>query len=325
MNTSDLGIASNTGLFELTVGKNGVKGKIGTGGTNLSIGNVLGAIQGGKASAKSSQVRSYVSRNFGTNENVENSLRSLYGFGDERQNKLLNDILKGDAKLVLDDEAIVGDDGKTENAQTVLEDGKRVIHLSREAASSWQLGGITLGHEAYRDGVISDKEAQTLETRKAVGAHTDMTKRMLSDGLYTQSMLSLIDSNQNLQMDLIASSLGKDVFNSYIDGTYDSSADYWKLTVDGKIEWDGSKDLNVEYYNEWGNKLIKKKYIEDTTGSFSQSLLNYVGEERALQILEQALGKPISGTNDFSDEVVLSVTGMSAQSLQYLKENRPAE
>ena len=75
------------------VGKNGVKGKIGTGGTNLSIGNVLGAIQGRKASAKSSQVRSYVSRNVGTNKNVENSLRSLYGFGDKTQKTLLNDIL----------------------------------------------------------------------------------------------------------------------------------------------------------------------------------------------------------------------------------------
>ena len=54
-------------------------------------------------------------------------------------------------------------------------------------------------------------------------------------------------------------------------------------------------------------------------------MLEYVGEERALQILAKEAGREITNIYDFSDEVILSVTGMTSESLEYLKQNHPAE
>ena len=62
---------------------------------------------------------------------------------------------------------------------------------------------------------------------------------MLGDTMYTQMMSGIIAGDTNLQMDLLARSLGDEVFNDYVDGMYDSSEDYWRVHEDGTISWDG--------------------------------------------------------------------------------------
>jgi hypothetical protein len=52
-----------------------------------------------------------------------------------------------------------------------------------------------------------------------------------------------LSQNENLVRDLIAYNMGMDFFNSYVDGNYDSSADYWKLTREGNLEYDGFATL----------------------------------------------------------------------------------
>jgi murein DD-endopeptidase MepM/ murein hydrolase activator NlpD len=84
-----------------------------------------------------------------------------------------------------------------------------------------------LGHEAYRDGVVTDDNY--LETRTATAAHTEMAIRMIRDG----QSLSIL--NDNLIKDVIAYSQNTDAFNAYVDSNYDSSADYWKLMRDGTL------------------------------------------------------------------------------------------
>ena len=56
------------------------------------------------------------------------------------------------------------------------------------------------------------------------------------------------------------------------------SGDFWKLTDDGQIIWDGKKDL----INENG-EIIRI----DKTGSFSLSLLNWFGKDNSAALLEQ--------------------------------------
>lgn len=133
----------------------------------------------------------------------------------------------------------------------------------------WKELGLLIGHEAFRDGIVSDEQTQKEETREAVKGHTEMAEKMLGDVLYASSMKQLIDNNQNLQMDLLARALGEDFFNAYIDGTYDSSADYWLIHNNGSVSWDGNLNLYVEkdIYDKDGNLIINKKLVADENGN----------------------------------------------------------
>ena len=204
--------------------------------------------------------------------NVANMLRAQYGFGDKVQKAQLDSILKGNTELVF---------GNTTNgkAQTVDENGKRIVHMNMDKNGDWKMGAIMLGHESYRDGIVSSTDAQLAETRAAVAGHTDMTLRMMGDNLYAASMAQLVGSNQNLQIDLLARSLGTDVFNSYVDGMYDSSADYWKLMEDGSLAYDGKKDL----YDELGYLIYETK----ATG-LQSGLEEILGIDNAYALMKQA-------------------------------------
>ena len=93
-----------------------------------------------------------------------------------------------------------------------------------------------------------------------------------------------ISGDENLMADIAAymyalrggGEFDQQVFSDYVDGYYDSSADYWKLMNDGKIVWDGEKDLR----NEAG-EVVRI----DKTGSFSKSLLNWLGKNNAIKLL----------------------------------------
>jgi hypothetical protein len=115
--------------------------------------------------------------------------------------------------------------------------------------------GVNLQHEAYRDTIVDADNY--LETRDAVLSHTEMALRVAGDGLYTGLMLGLIGGNENLQSDLGAYFTAKDrndmsIFNAYVDNSYDSSADFWRLLGNGDLLNDGYaevRDIN-------GNVLV---------------------------------------------------------------------
>lgn len=108
------------------------------------------------------------------------ALRAQYGFGDDAQREQLDAILAGEAELVKG-----GVNSATAEAETQIEAGKRVVHLAgyREGMSpEEQLRlAITLGHEAYRDGVVGTSAEQKAETDSAVIGHTGMMTRMFED------------------------------------------------------------------------------------------------------------------------------------------------
>ncbi|MCR4948785.1 MAG: hypothetical protein K6A15_06505 [Treponema sp.] len=295
------GAKASTGLFEVSFGKDGVTGRIGMNGTDISLGNLMYAMDGALAADKSSKINRKV-----TNERVANAMRSLYGFGENIEKTLLEDLLNGDAILESG-----GTDGK---AQTVLgEDGKRHIYLNINDDTDWKEMGLMLSHEAHRDGLKGSADEQNKETVSAVKGHTEMAKRMMSDSLYYYDMNDLISGNQNLQMDLIASTLGDEIFEKYVNGTYDSSDDYWRMTWGGQLINDGQGwliDENGWYINADGthspdrqdNSLgangIETGLLNIIAGTSGQAYSSFSDEQiKAAQALMTGADKPMEPSN----------------------------
>ena len=219
----------NSGLLELHLGRDGVSMSLGTGGANVSFDNLRAAFRGAQVWNVKNRISTFIKKEEIFKDEI--ALRAQYGYGDDVQKKQLWDILNGDTKIVADAE---GDFF----AQTTIVNGQRVINLS-----GYKMGmsmeeqmflATILGHEAYRNGVITNDNY--LETRSATYAHTEMALRMIMDG-------QNLTINDNLLRDLIAYSYGSDFFNFYVDNYYDSSADYWKLTREGNLEYDGFATL----------------------------------------------------------------------------------
>ena len=315
LNISDFGAGASSGLLEMTLSKDrGVTARLGTGGTDLSLGTVASSLQGIKTLNKNMQITRAANRN--NMANAATALRAQYGFGDAKQLAQLEDILKGRTEL-----RSGSGDGK---AQTVTENGKRTVYLNNykeNMTREEQLAlGITLGHEAYRDGITGDAQSQFNETAESVLGHTALAKRIQSDSIYNDMMTGLINSDINLKNDMIAfdNALATGewgAFGSYVGNNYDYSADYWRLKADASIVFDGSRDLNVEYYDEWGNLRVKKGYITDETGSMSQSLAQYVGEERASQIL----GENWKNGKQYDSQTLKDVLGLSDSEIEKIK------
>jgi hypothetical protein len=250
-------------------------------------------------------------------------LRSQYGFGDAVQKGQLWEILAGDTLI-----AEGGVDKENAAAQTKREGDKRVVHLAgyRDGMSkAEQLAlGITLAHEAYRNGLDDGAEGQRLETNAAVEGHIAFAAALAK----TYGMGAI---GETMAQEVAAYTKAQSGDRSELEtilSDYDASKDYWRLKTDGTIVWDGSKDLNVEYYDENGTLRIKEGHIKDSTGSYSQSLALYIGEERATQLLKSNL----NNADLYDKQTIMDCLGVSAAEAasiqrsgiipQYISENQ---
>lgn len=266
LNISDFGAGASSGLLEMTLSKDrGVTARLGTGGTDLSFGTVSSSLQGIKTLNKNLQITRAANRN--NMANAATALRTQYGFGDEKQLAQLEEILNGRTELKRGN-----GDGK---AQTVVENGKRTVYLNsykENMTREEQFAlGITLGHEAYRDGIVGDAQSQFNETAEAVLGHTALAKRMQNDSLYNDMMTGLINSDMNLKNDMTvfdyAIAAGDwGAFGSYVGNNYDYSADYWRVTVN------------------------KDKYVTNVQEDGDSSIITYVDEERNFLDIDIAKG-----------------------------------
>lgn len=232
------------GMLEFSIGKDGISSKIGNGGTNISYSNIKSSISGASSLHKNSQINKTK-----YDKQTKDALRSQYGFGDKTAKKQLEEIIKGDTILKFDAAG-------SEVAQSVTENGQKIIHLNSALNDGFIDLGLTLQHEAHRDGIISDEQSQYIETVNAVAGHTQMALAMAIDKLYTKDMLNHISSDKNLQNDISAYMYAAytgntSLFAGYVGASYDSSADYWRFTKEGNIYWDGSDNL----YDEDGKLL----------------------------------------------------------------------
>ena len=291
LNISGFGAGASSGLLEMTLSRNrGVTARLGTGGTDLSYGTVSSSLAGIKALNKSIQITRAASRN--NMGSAATALRTQYGFGDDKQLAQLEEILKSRAEL----KRGTGDG----RAQTVTENGKRTVYLNsykENMTREEQLAlGITLGHEAYRDGITGDAQSQFNETAEAVLGHTALAKRMQSDSIYNDMMTGLINSDINLKSDISAFDYALatgdwGAFGSYVGNNYDYSADYWKLNRDGSLSYDGKANL----YDENG-KLIMKTDAKGIQGSLEEIL----EIDNAYYLMKQA-GMRWNGKNWLND------------------------
>ena len=300
-NISDFGAGASSGLLEMTLSKDrGVTTRLGTGGTDLSYGTVSSSLAGIKALNKHIQITRAANRS--NMSSAATALRTQYGFGDEKQLAQLEDILKGRAELKRGN-----GDGR---AQTVTENGNRTVYLNsynENMTREEQLAlGITLGHEAYRDGITGSAQSQFNETAEAVLGHTALAKRMQSDSMYNDIMTGLINADINLKNDISAFDYALatgdwGAFGSYVSDNYDYSADYWRITVDKNkyvtnVQEDGDS-LIITYVDEEENILD----IDIAKGSLTEQIASKYGYKQSKSEINNLMLKEF-GLNFSSDK-----------------------
>ena len=138
------------------------------------------AIQGAAVLGTNARINKYVKSPASGGFDSKDALRALskYGYGDGVQNTLFENLLSGKDKI-----NIGGGNGGA-FAETTRDGSGRTITLNNYHAGmspeDQMLLGVVLGHEAYRDGVVTADNS--LETRRAVLGHTNMAMRMLNGG-----------------------------------------------------------------------------------------------------------------------------------------------
>jgi hypothetical protein len=106
--------------LEMHLGNDGFSMGIGSGGTDISLGTIAAAASGAYNWNKNIQIEDAVKRN--KVSEAATSLRTQWGFGDAAALAQLDSVLKGEAELR-------ERSGSDSVAETVLENGKRVVYL----------------------------------------------------------------------------------------------------------------------------------------------------------------------------------------------------
>ena len=226
---------------------------------------------------------------------------NAYVFGDFTQENIAARIGTGKDTLVF---------GESEDAKWTADTvqngiGGRTITM-RDAGNSYN-NAIQLGHEAHRDGINGPDNY--LETRSAVTGHTEMAISMLKDG-------QGLSMSANLQNDIGAYMIGQDVFNAYVDGSYDSSGDYWKLTADGGLEYDGEgylRGVNGEYIRDKDGNKIGADGIEGGLITIMQKAGVNLTSEQAAQMLAEAGFQHTNPDSEDTSTWMWNITGEDGQ------------
>jgi len=247
---------NKTGILEMNFGSNGITANFGTGGIDVG-GALYDLTKRGIDYAQMVRIQDKETR--------ETAL-TAYGWGDWTAENTAIRIASGLDQLVF--EKNLDGNGYTTASSTTK---GRIISLNGKAATD--MNAVHLQHEAYRDGIVTNDNY--LETRIATLAHTQMADKMSKEGQLTL--------DKYLKRDILALSQGTEFFNAYVDSIYDSSEDFWKLTKDGKLLYDGRADL----YDEEGRLIASAG-----TNSLSTSLGKWMGvtQNEAMAIMRRNYG-----------------------------------
>jgi hypothetical protein len=277
-----------TGVMEMRLGGNRPMFGIGMNGIDASIGTFASAIQGLRDIGKNNQIVEATKNNLilGNASEREKAakLRMQYSFGDAKDRLQLDNILAGRDTLTIGSDVPEGIPDNTRGKTVLNGENGRLIYAKSSNSSdlkTWLAEGTTLQHEAYRDGNQGTEAEQKAETLRATTAHTEMALRMANafGG-------DFIIGDQNLSSDvgnylMAARGIGK--FSDYVKDTYDSTADYWKLKLEGGralLEWDGENDIKVKDAN--GNwQRVSGNGENDLKVWKTANLLGFNSEEQA--------------------------------------------
>jgi hypothetical protein len=242
-----------TGVMEMRLGGNRPMFGIGMNGIDASIGTFASAIQGFRDIGKNNQIVEATKKNviLGNASEQEKAakLRMQYSFGDAKDRLQLDNILAGRDTMMIGSDVPAGIPDNTRGKTVLNGENGRLIYAKSSNSSdlnTWLAEGTTLQHEAYRDGNQGTEAEQKAETLRATTAHTEMALRMANafGGNFIIGDANL--SNDVGKYLMAARGIGK--FSDYVNETYDSSADYWKVQkLNGRLiaSWDGSNDITI--------------------------------------------------------------------------------
>ena len=297
------------GILEINIGSNGIKGKFGMGGFDLA-----GSLYTfGKRMSDKAAIEAYAMQK-GVSQKEADTAYWGYVYGDWTQENTTARISRG-----VDELHIVDDMADDANAQTVQKaDGTgRVITMKN--TGDVHKNAITLGHEAYRDGVVGNQAEQQRETFNAVVGHAGMAARMDDYGTHFDGLLGAeVEAYKKGDMTAL---MMDSLYN------YSSDADYWKIVMnaDGSHNFlfDGKKTLSIDYMDEDGNLIstsepdIKTQNEMMKGVGMAESLTKVLGKERVLELLKQN-GIDVKSVNDIPDNVLASVLGISEDTVKVM-------
>jgi hypothetical protein len=289
LNLSMLGIedrkgnAVSMGLLEMSFGREGFGMALGTGGVDASYGTIASAVRGLEAWKVNGEI--WTSKREAAKE-YASGMRTLYS---------LNDVTRAEYEAMLAGKTVVEKRSGAEHTESKYDEttGIKTVYFGQNALGDGSEFGLNVyfAHEAYRDGKEGDEMSQSVERDNAVKGHIDATQALIqtygagavSAGLIMEAM---VYTNAGQQ--------GRTGIQQAILDAYDSSADYWKLTDDGKLIFDGQATV---YDDETGEVLISLDDLNmSDNGDYTTSLakLMGIGNDRANEIIKN-MSRDISG------------------------------
>jgi hypothetical protein len=216
------------GFLELHIGADQPQFALGSRGADFSPIAIADAAGGWDTWIQSMRIRFYDSsdawetaESYGGYKSVGTAMRALYSFGDSEGAALYEDLLDGEAELLIGFSDTTG--------QTNLEGTIRKIQLAtlgtREDLNSRLMGGVDLQHEAHRDGLRSDEALQRLETREAVASRAEMLISLERD------YRGIIGSDLKNTIDVLMYQAGEETFNKYVDQLWNSDGDFAERVI----------------------------------------------------------------------------------------------
>lgn len=309
LNASDLtGGGLKGGLLELRLGRNpGIA--LGGGGRDFSAGRIAASFAGWDVYR---QELAIARREGGSRELSAPALRALASAkGDPAAAAYLRELLTGSIGVESGPGRAAGTGRPGSGgfqARTDNRGGRKILHLAGKARTRREAlrEGLRLAHEAYRDGRIGSRGEQLAETGRAVLAHAGVVQslaRRYGEG-FAQGT-ELLEEAAYLQKAIKEGKLEEMAL--YLARNYDSSADFWKMTKDGRIIFDRSRDL----FDDQGRLLARY----NGSGGFTASLAAHLGistkeANRMMQeagwtyrnktFIEEASGVDVRNRADFS-------------------------
>lgn len=277
--------ASSVGLMELRLGRGfELEGfSLGSSGYDLSAARLSRVFEGMRTMSLQGRIASLLD---GAEEGVtQSALRFQYSFGDETAAETLRKILSGRDRLLIsqgeDYLGLTAADGEGGRILRLSLPGLPADALENAGLLQAQLLALVLQHEAHRDGInggAEDSPGWSDELSSAVRAHAEMAVGIGRDQRYSRDFYRYIPS---LFVDMAALKRGSAGDASSLVSLYDDSADFWRLSKDGYLMWDGSHHL----WDESGRLLA----VHDK-GSFSRDVADYIGVSRqeALGMMDRA-------------------------------------
>ena len=264
--TGENGQAIGGGLVELNLGGENLF-TLGQNGTDVSAGMLYTAYQGLDAYKQNSRIWEK-----GLEGDLATAMKTAYSNGSAEGRRLYEEVLAGTTYVTMD-ESLQGD-GLTERDR---ETGARVVRLrgGNGKNSDLQLG-VTLSHEAYRNGYDDGNVGQRIETNRAVMGHIGAAGQIgaiYGEGVLREDMKAEVALQRYAQITGDSTAL-----DQYINTAYDSSGDYWKLMKDGTLV----KDKDGWLRNENGEYILDKKGNRIGAEGIETGLLNilYGGTNR---------------------------------------------